>query len=245
MRKHDTELFKLKIETLRHYDSVYYDFLREAVVSDENTDDKYVKKAIRIYSKRYGIGADGFVSDCRNGDDIRLDTVYRCARLLQCVYKKAPVKTSRFVSYSPSCAISSYGLKHVLEYWLVLLSDNAVSKPFSSAATSYVSNGEAIMACLVFRDQFEDWPASGVWFKEDQLSSVHTDANLYGIHFNSCFKSFLGRKIDRFTAKLFEFYRDDAGHLVARPKFNEKRFMEDIKQPDYFWGAKELEGRLH
>lgn len=233
MNRKQIEFYKFKNETVSRYDRLYYDFLREAVVSNECITEGFaelpaVKETIDEYAKAYHITGAGFATDdIDNTVQIRPDVVYRCARLMYCIFEKSPLRRSKRVSNK--CAISSYGLKHVLERWLDRLSDHTVAKPFDSADSSYVSNGEAIMACLVLRDQFEDWPSSAVWFSIKNNGTP----NLYNIRFNSNFRNFLHTDHDFFDDKNFDFGYV-GGEKVAYPRFNEKTFMRKLYHPSCY-----------
>lgn len=238
MNKRKIELFKFKNATLSRYDGLYIDFLKEAVLDNDRLAEELpgVEASLHVYMDTYKIDGSGF-TECTvvDHDSVRMDVVYRCARLMDCVYDKSPAKRSKAVSNTLHCVIGSYGLKHVLEYWLGVLSDHTVAKPFDTAADSYVSNGEAILACFVLRDQFEDWPSPAVWFNPKKHDSL---PNLYNIRFNARFKNFLAREFDRFEDKHFDFDTDDDGNPVAYPKFNEKKFMAPLYHPSNFWGSK-------
>lgn len=239
MNKRKIELFKFKIDTVSRYNGIYQDFLKEAVVSEDGITEGFVElygieSACDVYASTYKIDGSGFLNGLSEYPvPIRMDVVYRCARLMYCVYDKSPAKRSKSVSKSNGCVIGSYGLKHVLEYWLGRLSGNTVAKPCESAADSYVSNGEAIMACLVLRDQFEDWPSPAVLFN---IKSHGLTPNLECIKFNSKFRKFLSRELDFFTEKDFEFGNDVDGNLVSYPKFNEKNFKQKLYNPSNIWG---------
>lgn len=249
MRKLDLDYLRFKQDTLHRYNGMYQTSLRDSVVSNEGVNDRSIKKAIDIYTERYHINGGGFICDANPANintEIRLDTVCRCVNLLWHLYYKTPAtKSRRYVSSSPACTVSSYGLKHILEDWLTRLSGNTVSKPFESASSSYVSNGEAILACLVLRDQAEEWPSHLVWFTNKSLTDVHITPNLYNIRFNKCYKNFLRREMDFFTEKHFEFGYDIDGKPVAFAKFDERRFNDPFFIPFiYPWGATETDGKL-
>ena len=237
MNRQKIELLKFKTYTEDRYDGLYLNFLKEAVLDNDRLAEELpgIEAAVRVYMDAYKIDGSGFVEGpVVDHDSIRMDVVYRCARLMYCVYDKSPARRSKAVSTSRHCVMGSYGLKHVLEYWLGVLSDHTVAKPCESAADSYVRNGEAILACLVLRDQFEDWPSPAVWFHPKKNDVA---ANLYGIRFNACFQKFLAREFDHFEDKHFDFGTDANGNLVAAPKFNEKNFMAPLYNPSNIWGS--------
>lgn len=235
MNKRKIELFKFKTATEDRYDGLYFNYLKEAVRENDYLAEELpgIEAALRVYMDTYKIDGSGFVDGKVDHDSVRMDVVYRCARLMYCVYDKSPARRSKYVSTSRHCVMGSYGLKHVLEYWLGVLSDHTVAKPCESAADSYVRNGEAILACFVLRDQFEDWPCRAVWFNPNKHDSL---PNLYNIRFNACFKNFLAREFDRFEDKHFDFGTDTDGNLVACPKFNERNFMAPLYHPSNIWG---------
>lgn len=249
MNKRKIELFKFKIDTLRRYNGIYQDYLREAVLENERLNEELwgIEDAAKAYMDAYKIDGSGFTDGkSETPFNIRMDVVYRCVRLMRCIYDKAPAKCSKYVSKSNGCAIGSYGLKHILEYWIGLLSGNTVAKPCESANASYVSNGEAILACLVLRDEFVDWTISPNPMITFNINKRHGGTpNLECIRFNAKFSKFLSKEFDFFTEKNFEFGYDVDGNLLAISKFdessfnfNERRFNEGIWHPSNIWGDK-------
>ena len=235
MQKYKIELHKTKFDTVNHYNDLYQNFLREAVKSNECITEGFieltnVKYAIGEYAKAFHITPAGIDTKDNSGLEIRPDVVYRCARLMYCVSEKTPARPSKTVS--KTCYIGSYGLKHVLEYWIGRLSDNTVALPFPTASTSYVSNGEAILACMILRNQFEGSGCPLVWFNIKKPCPP----NLMPIRFNANMKHFIHREMDVFTDKDFDFIQTKDGY-EAYPTFDDFVFNREIYHPSYIHDA--------
>lgn len=222
MKYNRLELYKIKFDTVNHYNYLYQNCLREAVNSAKGITEFFINLPyFDEYAKSYHITPAGIDAEDSSGIEIRPDVVYRCARLMYCVYEKTPARRSKTVS--KTCCIGSYGLKHVLEYWIGRLSDNKFALPFPTASTSYVSNGEAILACMLLRNQFSGSRCPLVWFD----ITKPCPPNLMPIRFNANMKKFINREMDAFTNKDFDFIQSTDGYK-AYPKFDDFVFKREI-----------------
>lgn len=121
------------------------DTMSQAVTAQEL---ESAKKMSAKYVEKYsidGAGMFGLITGHEKHWGIRYDVVALCVRLMETfcdISVGDPTKICR------RCVCGSYGLKHILEGWLDKL---------TAGKQTYVSNGEGILAVLMFKEMHPSW----------------------------------------------------------------------------------------